>query len=131
MNTIPYLKVPWKIKNAKADNAAVLLKNINFSRWDLEEIYLEEDEEKVRYKSKIKVLASFDVYPDLECFQRRILPMTAFSLNWIIGPEDVETIEDFIDPDYLFRKVKESKFPGDVVGSEVDLSEGVYLYGHE
>lgn len=131
MNKIPYLEVPWKIQNAQAPKAAVFLKTMCFSRWDLEEIYTEDEEDKVRYKSKIKILVTFDVYPDFECFQRRILPMSSFSLNWIVGSEDEFGLKDFIDPDFLFKKVIESKFPGDVVGSEVDLKEGLYLLGEE
>lgn len=132
MSRVPYIEIPWKIKAAQAPKAAIVLKSLCFSRWDLEEIYVDgEGEDRVRYNSKNKVLATFDVFPDFECFQRRILPMSNFNLSWITGSNNVGSVEDFIDPDYLYEMVLASDFPGDIVGSEVDLKKGKYLYGEE
>lgn len=69
-------KMPWKQETIDLEQVILVPKIVNYSREDYEHITVDGDNELVEWKSIPKLTTFFEVYPDLDSYKRRTIPLS-------------------------------------------------------
>ena len=69
-------KMPWKQETVNLDEVVLVPKIINYSREDYEFIDNDSENDLVVWKSFPRLTSIFEVYPDVDSFKRRAIPIT-------------------------------------------------------
>jgi hypothetical protein len=85
------LKAPWVQENQNViENALIIPKSLSVSREDFETISFDTNEDGVvEWKSRMQLTCFLEVYPDQECFEKRVFPVAIFKK--VVN----STVEDF------------------------------------
>jgi hypothetical protein len=88
------LKMPWKQLREEnnpdsefisLDSCVVVMKSLNVIREDFEFIQpIDDENDKISWIQKSKVIGIFEVYPDLDAFNRRTIPIQIFRHDFMI-----------------------------------------------
>lgn len=88
------LRMPWKqlreennpnSEYLSLDSCVVVMKSLNVIREDYEYIKpLDDENDTITWIQKTKVIGIFEVYPDLDSFNRRTIPLQIFRHDFTI-----------------------------------------------
>jgi len=88
------LQTAWNQENNNTvPKALIIPKVITLSREDIETILTVGEEDKVEWKSRGQVTCLFEVYPDLEAFNRRVYPISIFKKVSYLPYHRVEDVD--------------------------------------
>lgn len=87
-------KMPWKQENNDLEQVVIIPKIINYSREDYEHITVEGEDEVIEWKSIPRLTSFFEVYPDIDSYKRRAVPLTVVKDSVNIK-EEVNLYVDF------------------------------------
>lgn len=130
------LKANWKQENNNViKDGLIILKSISQTREDVEILKAlpgpkgspSTVEEYVEWQSQIQLNCTFEVYPDLQCFEKRVYPTAIFMLGVQIVPSlfDLENKSFHECTDYIFTHLKKE---GSVVGQDFESGEVIDLH---
>lgn len=81
------LKTKWKQENGNTIQEAIItVQHFTVVRDDVEFLTVINLEEGVEWRSQIQINCIFNVYPDYECFEKRIFPTAVFSVGFLTVP---------------------------------------------
>ena len=129
------LKANWKQENNNViKEAVIILKSISQTREDVERFkalpaHKGDDfpvEHYVEWESQIQLNCTFEVYPDLECFEKRVYPTAIFMLGVQVVPSvfDLESRTFDECTEYIFTHLQRE---GSVVGQDFTDGEVMVL----
>lgn len=111
-------RMPWKQQTINLESVILIEKMSSKSRQDLEEIIVTEENEYINWKCNYKLVGLYEVYVDLESFNKRVIPIDIIKYSVIKSWEDVQSkdISDILINDLHNNKLDTQEFyKGEVV----------------
>ena len=122
MPNITCFKMPWKQETVNLDSVILVLKTYGITREDFEHIINDSESERISWKHKNRITSIFEVYPDGESFNKRVIPITLVKDTFFVPDSYKSTDYDEI----LWEKLKEKKddiqefWKGEVITIEIE-----------
>lgn len=122
MPNIKVFKMPWKQETVNLESVILVLKTYGITREDFEHIINKGESDIISWKHKIRITSIYEVYPDEESYNKRVIPITLVKDTFFVPDSCKSTDYDEI----LWEKLKEKKddiqefWKGEVITIEIE-----------